>query len=277
MKLNLVLPILFLTLFSTAKATVYNDRSLFESAISVIYSEDFESLSGPATSRGGSLTLPTGLNAFVNVSGGDELFSVPAGYVGPRGPLPNTSTVLGDRSGLDSNGNGDGLFFNLGAEYQAVGFDFYTNFDLSNQNVGADFDIGIGTSSMSNSPGFETLVGQFGGGLSTRGDPLFPVAGFFGFVNDGNPLDIFDINDPFRRQNGFVSLVQEPGLFFDEFYIDRFDGNGIYEFVDNITVGVIDHTTPVSVAAPPSGVLLLLGMTGLFAFGAQKKKLMKYY
>lgn len=262
--MNFPIGTLLLSFFflSAANATVYNNRAAFEAAIDIIYKEDFESLAGSVATHGTSLTLPTGLTVTVNTGNSDEIFSIPAGFVGPKGPLSNTSTALGDRLSSDPTRQGDGLSLFLGDFYQAVGFDFYTNLDLSNPNVGADFQFDLFAGDPAAGNPDDALIGQFVGGLSTRSNPLFPVAGFFGFINDGNLLDTL-VGNGGELQNGFLSSVRQTAAF-DRLFVSNFDGSGRYEFVDNVTVGQILTTTPVPI--PATGWLLFLSTLSLLAW-----------
>lgn len=271
MRFNLYCICWILASTCSAHATVYNDRDLFEAAIDVFYVETFESLSGPVTNHGPSLTLPSGLTVSTPPQDGNELHSVPVGWVGPRGPLSNSSTALGNFVANDLTRPGAGLGLNLGGTFEAIGFDFYANFDLSNQNLGTDFEFNIFNSLLVGTPDPGSLIGQFGTSIGTRGAPPVPGAGFFGFINDGNPLDQFDpTRDPV--QNGILTLVQQPETPFDEIFIRNFDGSGQFEFIDNVVVGnrrTIDPLTPVPL---PGALPLLAGGIGLLGLAGWRRK-----
>ena len=99
--------------FTYGQGTLFSDKALFQSAITVTYLEDFETL-GPGTNVfSGPFTLPSGL---VVSSPTNDLFTA-----GPQ-QSTNPSQAIGSNSPPD-----DSLDFDLSGSFSAFGADFFQN------------------------------------------------------------------------------------------------------------------------------------------------------
>ncbi len=243
---------------ATTHATIITDRELFESLISVSYMESFESLT--PGSVGTAVTLPSGLTATANAPVNEEL------YAASPGQFLNESVALGagriSVPGQSPANRGTGLLIELGRPFQAVGFDYFH--DFSQGNLNGEFSINLGRGGASGAFELGVPVAQFTAWLTVRNDlPDIPQKAFFGFINDGNPDDLFDPNNPMQSLPGNVgfSNVFDSG-FFDRLLLDTFDGSrtGYY---DNVTVGFLSATNPMAVPEPATNMLVLVGLFGI--------------
>jgi len=116
-----IIPIFALAICSgTANATLLTDRTTFESLISIVYQEDFETLGPGTTAITGPITMPTGLTVS---SESNDLFSA--------GPGQSTNPTLAIGSNYPPS---DSLFFDLGGDFLAFGADFFQNFGGGSQS-----------------------------------------------------------------------------------------------------------------------------------------------
>jgi hypothetical protein len=119
-----ILSAVLLAAAANAGAATYTDRTAFEAAITVGYTETFESLAPLGTSGiTGPIGLPTGLTVS---SPTNDLFSV--------GPGQSTNPTEAIGSNFPPT---DFLIFSLGGAYKAFGADFFQNFGGGSQS-GAD-------------------------------------------------------------------------------------------------------------------------------------------
>lgn len=175
---------------SSAFATIFNDRSLFEASISINFIENFETL-GPATAVfSGPITMPTGL---VVSSPSNELFTV--------GIMQSTNPTTAIGSNTPST---DYLDFNLGSDYAAFGADFFQNFGGGSQGSEAvDYQLQFFNDSIL----IDTIVGSVApNGGSFIG--YISTLGAFDQVQALSLADSFEVVD--NVTVGDASVVPEP-------------------------------------------------------------------
>ena len=260
---SFIFAFLLCVLTNTAHATIFTDRDLFEAAIDIVYTETFQSLAGNVGGLGTTATFPSGLTAVVEGGPENELF------VAAPGAFLNPTVALGPRQVAGRSGRD--MLLDLAAPFQAVGFDYFSDFD---GRVSGEYTFSFGRGGAPGEFALDTVaVAQAAAGLTTRDDlPGFPQTAFFGFVNDGNPLDLWSPNnpDPPLRGNVFFSNVFDPGLY-DRVYMSTVDGSGS-AIVDNVTVGFLSAAPPTSVPEPATFWLIVAGLAGLVALRLNRVK-----
>ncbi|MDZ4094472.1 MAG: VPLPA-CTERM sorting domain-containing protein [Paracoccaceae bacterium] len=178
----------------TEAATVYTDRAIFEAAITVDLTEDFETLGTTTAGFSGPIVLPSGITAQSN---SNELF-----VVAPN-QSTNPTTAIGSNFPIT-----DSLDFLLGGLFGAFGVDLFQN-DRGGTQTGAGWQFDITLLNAGAIVGvFTSIVAPNGGSFfGVTSDSLFDSVSIFA-ASPG----LFEVADNVTLGNSVASVPLPAGL-----------------------------------------------------------------
>jgi len=188
---NLAAGTLLLVCAGAAQAVVFTDRATFEAAISIAYTEDFETLGPGTTTLATPLLLPSGLT--VSAPGNNM-------YTAGPGQSTNPTQAFGSNNPIT-----DSMDFDLGGDFAAFGADFFQNFGAGAQ--GTD-DIQYQLQFFDDGGLVDTIVGM----VSPNGGSFIGYTGasvFDRVVVLSTPTDSFEVADNVTVGDGSAA-VPEP-------------------------------------------------------------------